>query len=46
MDTVVAHVEGDIRHVQEVIGKIFFYDIAFVTTTYYEVIDAMMRVCF
>lgn len=38
---VVGHVEGDVRHVQEVVGEVFLDDIAFVAEADDEVVDPM-----
>ena len=38
------HAEGDIRHVQEVVGKVFFDEVALVATADHKVVDAVMGV--
>ena len=40
---VVGHVEGDIGHVQEVVGEVFLDHIALVAAANDEVVDAMVR---
>ncbi len=41
---VVAHVKRDVGHVQKIIGKVLFDDVALVATADDEVIDPMMGV--
>ena len=43
---VLLHVEGDIRHVQKVVGEILFYNITFVAATDDEIIDAVRGIYF
>jgi len=42
----VLHIESDIRAVQEIVGKIFFDDIALVTTANNKVVNAVCRIGF
>ena len=46
LHTVFGHVEGDIRHVQEVIGEVFLDHIALVTTADHEIGDTMSAIDF
>ncbi len=41
---IILHVEGDVRHVQEVVGKVFLDDIALVAKANHELIDSIMGV--
>src|SRR5579885_1557819 len=43
-DAVVRHVEGDVRHVQEVVGEIFLDDVALVAAADHEVVGAVRRI--
>ena len=38
------HIEGDVRHVQEVVGKTFLDDVVLIAATNNEIINAMVRV--
>ena len=41
---VVGHTEGDIRHVQKVVGEIFLDDVALVAAADHEIVHAMRRI--
>ena len=43
---IIRHIECYIRHVQEIVSKIFLNNIAFVPTADNEVVDAVLRVYF
>jgi hypothetical protein len=46
LHAIVLHIEGYIRIVEKIIGKILFNDITFISTAYYEIIDAVERINF
>ena len=38
LHAITLHVEGDVTHVQEVVGKVLFYHVAFVAETDDEIV--------
>jgi len=44
LHSIFLHVEGDVRHVQEVVGEVFFDEIALVTAADDEIVDQVLRV--
>jgi hypothetical protein len=46
LHAVIAHIKGNVRHVQKVIGEVLFDDITLVSTANDEVIDAVVGVAF